>query len=58
MADFKEDFEKYLKSVEYSQVRSIQELVDFNIAHSDVELKPREYLIVSYDSCQLIYQSI
>ncbi|KAH7386225.1 amidase signature domain-containing protein [Cadophora sp. MPI-SDFR-AT-0126] len=39
-AEFKQGFEEFLQSVNHTQVRTLQELVDFNIAHGDVELKP------------------
>lgn len=38
VADFKKDIDKFLRSVGYSKVRSLQEIIDFNIEHADIEM--------------------
>ncbi|KAH7309730.1 amidase signature domain-containing protein [Stachybotrys elegans] len=44
VADFRVDLDRYLQSTEYCRVRSIQELINFNIEHADnLQLGPGEY---------------
>ncbi|KAJ4174156.1 hypothetical protein NW754_004571 [Fusarium falciforme] len=43
MADFKQDIDKFLKSVEHSKVRSLRELITFNIEHADAEMPAGYY---------------
>ncbi|KAM6525857.1 hypothetical protein FALCPG4_011392 [Fusarium falciforme] len=43
MADFKQDIDKFLKSVEHSKVRSLRELITFNIEHADAEMPAGHY---------------
>lgn len=45
MADFKQDIDKFLKSVEYSKVRSLRELITFNIEHADAEMPAGKLLL-------------
>ncbi len=37
-ADFKKDLEDYLGSLKRSHVRTLKELIDWNIAHKDIAL--------------------
>ncbi len=39
-ADFRSSLNNYLEDLETSEVRSLKELIDFNNAHSDLELPP------------------
>ncbi|KAL6351757.1 hypothetical protein LRP88_14962 [Fusarium phalaenopsidis] len=45
MADFKQDIDKFLKSVEHSKVRSLRELITFNIEHPDAEMPAGKLLL-------------
>ncbi|PVH76791.1 amidase signature enzyme, partial [Cadophora sp. DSE1049] len=38
--DFRHDFPKYLDSLEFAPIKSLQELIDFNREHAEVELPP------------------
>jgi amidase len=40
-ASFKEDFEKYLGGVEDSKVKTVEDMIQFNKDHADLELPPR-----------------
>ena len=40
MTDFRHDFQAYLDALEFAPVKSLQELIDFNKEHADVELPP------------------
>lgn len=45
MVDFKQDINKFFKSVDNSKVRSLQELIDFNMEHSDLEMPPGKFVV-------------
>lgn len=40
MTDFRKDFQAYLDDLEFAPVKSLQELIDFNRQHADIELPP------------------
>lgn len=40
MTDLKRDLNAYLGDLEESQVRSLADVIDYNIKHADVELPP------------------
>lgn len=40
MADFRNDFQAYLDDLEFAPIKSLQELIDFNRKHADIELPP------------------
>ncbi len=40
MTDFHHDFHNYLDALEFAPIKSLQELIDFNIEHAGVELAP------------------
>lgn len=41
--DFAKDMGRYLGSLEHSAVRSLAELIEFNIQNAEQELPPRQY---------------
>ena len=47
VADFREDFQHYLNDLEYSPIKGLQALVDFNIEHGDKELPPSELMLTA-----------
>ena len=47
VADFREDFQHYLNDLEYSAIKDLQALIDFNIKHGDMELPPGELLFTA-----------
>ncbi|KAJ3464919.1 hypothetical protein MRS44_005577 [Fusarium solani] len=51
MADFKQEIDKFLKSVEHSKVRSLRELITFNIEHADAEMP------AGYDDQQILLET-
>ncbi|UKZ94441.1 uncharacterized protein TrAFT101_009314 [Trichoderma asperellum] len=40
VADFRNDFQAYLDDLEFAPIKSLQELIDFNRKHADIELPP------------------
>lgn len=40
MADFRKDFQAYLDDLEFAPIKSLQELIEFNREHADIELPP------------------
>ncbi|KAL7921314.1 amidase signature domain-containing protein [Trichoderma austrokoningii] len=40
LADFRKDFQAYLDDLEFAPVKSLQQLIDFNREHADIELPP------------------
>ncbi|KAL7893413.1 amidase signature domain-containing protein [Trichoderma sp. SZMC 28014] len=40
LTDFRKDFQAYLDDLEFAPVKTLQELIDFNREHADVELPP------------------
>lgn len=40
MADFRKDFQAYPDDLEFAPIKSLQELIDFNREHADIELPP------------------
>lgn len=40
VADFRNDFQDYLDALEYSPLKDLQALIDFNWKHAEVELPP------------------
>lgn len=41
--DFKSDLERYLADLETSEVRTVQNVIDFNIKNAEKELPPCRY---------------
>ncbi|PQE17184.1 amidase family protein [Rutstroemia sp. NJR-2017a WRK4] len=46
MADFQKDFPAYLDSLEYTPVKSFEEIIEFNKTHADVEMPPDARLTI------------
>lgn len=40
VTDLKRDLNAYLEDLEESEVRSLADVIDYNIKHADVELPP------------------
>lgn len=62
VADEKREINAYLQDLEESEVRSLAEVIDYNIKHADKELPPRMCLFTSrYVACicvQMTHNSI
>lgn len=48
--EFKVDLQRYLQGLNYSTVRNLEELVNFNDAHADIEFAPDQ-------CCQQVFSS-
>ena len=48
VADFRVDFQRYLDNLENSPLTDLQDLINFNIKHSDKELPPGMSIRISW----------